>query len=104
MGDGSWCFSYLDRDGNLASGTVCAEDVFCAEVQRCLRRTDCPSGYSCITFNGCTRCAGAYGVCSKRCRKGLGDAPGVAHHRSGPLGRRTAKIRLTQLGRTATGR
>src|SRR6266496_6390953 len=36
VGDGSYCFAYLDRDGHLAPGTICAEDVFCDEVQTCL--------------------------------------------------------------------
>jgi hypothetical protein len=47
--------------------------VFCAEVQRCMRSTECPRGYACITENGCTGCDVAFGVCSKKCKRGLAD-------------------------------
>jgi hypothetical protein len=92
VGDGSWCWERLDRNGKLSYVNVCAEDVFCDQVEVCARQTDCPRGYACITNNGCTGCGFSFGVCSKKCRRGVA-AP--AHPAEGirRLGRRTAKIR-----------
>jgi hypothetical protein len=95
VGDGSWCFPYFDSDGNVGLGTVCAEDVFCSEVQHCLKHTDCPRGYACITKNGCTACDTADGVCSKKCRHGLARTRYDARER---------RIQATPLKRTATSR
>jgi len=93
VGDGSFCFAYFDRDGNLGFWSVCAEDSFCSELQPCLRRTDCPKGYACITRNGCTGCGLSTGVCDKKCRKGLAGSPPARVRRRTPA----------RLGRTTTG-
>jgi hypothetical protein len=95
----SWCFAYFDRYGrpSYRSHTtsrwwsVCAENVYCSQALKCLKATDCPRGYACITLNGCTECGADYGICTKKCRSC--GAPAGGRRAVGQLGRTAAGVR-----------
>ena len=97
VGDGSFCFAFLDSKGKLGHGTVCAEDSFCDELQPCLRHTDCPRGYACLTTNGCTNCDAKSGVCVKKCSHGLTPGGSKNRRRARPSSGRASNLRTTLL-------
>jgi hypothetical protein len=65
------CGCSADTEGDC----VCWANCFCADLDACTSKADCPAGYNCIPGTGC----GAGGFCLPACGKTcIGDA------RSGP--------------------
>ena len=74
------CFCFSKRKtGGLGR---CGCNEFCSQAQSCQHSTDCPTGFFCSFFNGCTGCSGpgpgVSGICIHHCTKTCALASGHA--------------------------
>ncbi len=64
------CYCFTDN-GERPTGK-CGCNQNCSQVQSCYRDSQCPSGFFCSGYNGCTNCMGGpvtAGVCLHYCQK-----------------------------------
>ncbi len=77
VGLGCNCFTSTEGPG------TCGANDFCVDLSTCTRSTDCPFGYFCSNYNGCTGCGGGTGVCIQTCGPGAPSAARPHAHQHG---------------------